>query len=69
MLLLSTAYLAPVQYYAHLANADESLIDIHEHYLGLSEEDQGKDWKPFNSMLKLLKKFDGIRIYKLDTEE
>ena len=43
--------------------------DIYEHYLGLSEEDQGKDWKPFNSMLKLLKKFDGIRIYKLDTEE
>ena len=33
MLLLSTAYLAPVQYYAHLANADEALIDIHEHYL------------------------------------
>lgn len=33
MLLLSTAYLAPVQYYAHLAKADEALIDIHEHYL------------------------------------
>ncbi len=40
--------------------------DIHDHYLNLSEKDQDKDWKPFNSMLKLLKKFDGLRIYRLD---
>ena len=40
--------------------------DIHEHYLSLPEADQDKDWKPFNSMLKLLKKFDGLRIYRLD---
>jgi hypothetical protein len=40
--------------------------DIREHYLALPVEDQDKDWKPFNSMLKLLKKFDGLRIYKLD---
>ena len=40
--------------------------DIRDHYLALSVEDQDKDWKPFNSMLKLLKKFDGLRIYKLD---
>jgi hypothetical protein len=40
--------------------------EIREHYNGLSEEDQGKDWKPFNSMLQLLKKFDGLRIYKLN---
>ena len=40
--------------------------DIRDHYFSLSEEDQDKDWKPFNSMLKLLKKFDGLRIYKLD---
>ncbi len=39
--------------------------DIREHYLSLSPEDQGKDWKPFNSMLRLLKKFDGLRIYRL----
>ena len=39
--------------------------DIREHYEALPEEEQGKDWKPFNSMLKLLKKFDGLRIYKL----
>ncbi len=40
--------------------------DIRDHYFALSEEDQDKDWKPFNSMLKLLKKFDGLRIYRLD---
>ena len=39
--------------------------DIRDHYLSLPEADQDKDWKPFNSMLKLLKKFDGLRIYKL----
>lgn len=39
--------------------------EIHIHYGQLSPEDQGKDWKPFNSMLKLLKKYDGVRIYKL----
>ena len=36
------------------------------HYYTLSANDQGKDWLPFNSMLKLLRKFDGLRIYKLD---
>ena len=40
--------------------------DIREHYMGLSEEDKGKDWRPFNSMLNLLKKFDGLRIYRLN---
>lgn len=40
--------------------------EIIEHYEGLSEEDKGKDWKPFNSMLELIKKFDGLRIYRLD---
>lgn len=38
---------------------------IREHFFSLSEEDQDKDWKPFDSMLRLLKKFDGLRIYKL----
>ena len=38
---------------------------IREHFISLAEEDQDKDWRPFNSMLKLLKKFDGLRIYKL----
>ena len=40
--------------------------DIRNHYRSLSEEDQGKDWKPFNSMLQILKKYDGLRIYSLD---
>ena len=40
--------------------------DIYEHYLSLSEKDKGKDWKPFNCMLRLLKKFDGLRIYSLN---
>ena len=40
--------------------------DILDHYLALPEDEQDKDWKPFNSLLKLLKKFDGIRIYSLN---
>ena len=28
-----------------------------------------KDWKPFNRMLKLLKKFDGLRIYQFGPEK
>ena len=39
--------------------------EVRAHFFSLPEEDQDKDWKPFNSMLKLLKKFDGLRIYKL----
>ena len=39
--------------------------EIRAHYFTLSEEEQGKDWRPFNSMLRLLKKFDGLRIYRL----
>ena len=40
--------------------------DIQKHYDSLSDADKGKDWKPFNSMLKLIKKYDGLRIYQLD---
>ncbi len=40
--------------------------EIYEHYENLSEDDQGKDWKPFNRMLTLLKKYDGTRIYRLE---
>ena len=35
------------------------------HYEALPEEEQGKDYKPFNTMLKLIKQFDGLRIYRL----
>ncbi|MBQ5987363.1 MAG: hypothetical protein IJL59_08850 [Clostridia bacterium] len=47
-------------------NGDFGELEIARHYLNLSEKDQGKDWKPFNTMLKLIRKFDGLRIYKLD---
>ena len=40
--------------------------EVFEHYETLSEDDQDKDWKPFNKMLALLKKYDGTRIYRLD---
>lgn len=45
---------------------DVSDEEIYQHYLSLSEEDRNKDYEPFNSMLKLIKKFDGLRIYALD---
>jgi hypothetical protein len=46
-------------------NIDASEEEILTHYTVLSPEDQGKDWLPFNSMLKLLRKYDGLRIYQL----
>ena len=33
---------------------------IYAHYLNLSRADQNKDWKPFNNLLELLKKFDAL---------
>ena len=39
--------------------------EIHNHYEALPEEEKSKDYEPFNSMLKLIKKFDGLRIYSL----
>ena len=30
------------------------------------KQEREKDYEPFNSMLKLIKKFDRLRIYKLD---
>ena len=38
---------------------------ILEHFKSLPPNVQGRDIWPFNSMLKLLKKYDGVRIYKL----
>ena len=40
--------------------------EIYAHYYTLSIEDREKDYEPFNSMLKLIKKYDGLRIYYLD---
>ena len=38
---------------------------ILKHYDSLPPEVQGKDSLPFNRLLRLLKKYDGVRIYKL----
>ena len=46
-------------------NGNFGELEIAKHYLSLPLEDQGKDWKPFNSLLKLIKKYDGLRIYRL----
>ena len=43
--------------------------DIREHYRKLSKADQGKDWKPFNKLLQLMKMHDGLRIYRLQLED
>lgn len=40
--------------------------EIYAHYKALPLEEKEKDYEPFNTMLKLIKKFDGLRIYKLD---
>ena len=40
--------------------------EIFAHYAALPLEERRKDYEPFNSMLKLIKKFDGLRIYKLN---
>ena len=43
--------------------------EVADHYRGLDEADQDKDWKPFNRMLQLLRKYDGTRIYSLESME
>ena len=47
-------------------DGDPTAGEIRAHYDALPEEEQGKDWLPFNNMLALIKVFDGLRIYKLD---
>ena len=49
-------------------DSDASDDAILAHYETLTPEDQGKDWLPFNSMLKLLRKYDGLRIYQLSKD-
>lgn len=40
--------------------------EIYIHYNDLPDVEQGKDYKPFNKMLELIKLYDGLRIYRLD---
>ena len=47
-------------------NGNPSEVEIFAHYDALPEDEKKKDYEPFNSMLKLIKKFDGLRIYRLD---
>jgi len=47
-------------------DGDPGEEEIRAHYDALPEEEKRKDYEPFNSMLKLVKKFDGLRIYSLD---
>ena len=42
--------------------------DIYRHYAGLKDRDKERDRKPFNSMLQLIKKYDGLRIYRFSSE-
>ena len=55
----------------HKLMMDGELTDesIRAHWLSLPEEYQDKDWKPFNNLLALLKQRDGLRIYRLHSEE
>ncbi len=43
-----------------------SQAEVFAHYEALPLEEREKDYEPFNSMLKLIRKFDGLRIYRLD---
>ena len=36
---------------------------IRQHFHDLSEDEKALDWLPFNSMLKLIRRYDGLRIY------
>ena len=43
-------------------SSDKTIL---HHYSTLPPDVQGKDSLPFNSLLRLLKKYDGVRIYRL----
>ena len=46
------------------ADGQQTWEQILSHYQDLSKADKDKDRQVFNSMLKLLRKFDGLRIYQ-----
>lgn len=48
-----------------MVNENMTSEQIIAHYLELPADEQEKDWAPLNSMLMLIKHFDGLRIYKL----
>ena len=46
-------------------NGNPTTAQIRAHYNALPAEEKKKDYEPFNSMLTLIRKFDGLRIYAL----
>ena len=56
------------QFRMHKLTMDENPKEpeISAHYASLPLEEREKDYEPFNSMLKLIKKWDGLRIYRLN---
>lgn len=50
-------------------DGDPTEEEIMQHYDQLPPDEQGKDWKPMECMLKLIKKYDGLRIYRLEPEQ
>ena len=45
-----------------------ALKKMRRNYEGLSDLDKDKERLPFNSMLQLVRKFDGLRIYQFSNE-
>ncbi len=52
-----------------MMDGEPSSADIRAHYAALPRSEQEKDYEPFNSMLKLVRHFDGLRIYRLPQAE
>ena len=50
----------------HTMDGNPTVEEIRQHYDQLEEADQGKDWKPMECMLSLLRKYDGLRIYRFE---
>ena len=46
-------------------DGDPTTEEIYRHYEELQESEKDKDWAAFICMLKLIRKFDGLRIYRL----
>lgn len=59
------AYREQLRMHRYAMNGDPSFEEIREHYLSLPADEQGKDWEPFNNLLDLIRKYDGLRIYQL----
>ena len=60
------AYREQLRMHRYAMNGDPSFEEVREHYLSLPADEQGKDWEPFNNLLDLIKKYDGLRIYRLN---